>query len=115
MGGVALPRQPSLPNGRQRAAASACRSVHREKLHREFDGAALWPVDCSIDTENLSTLRVYFTRFREMKRFASIGIVVCALAAIAAPAAATPLSFEFNVDHCTGTCGGGPYGTIDLS
>jgi hypothetical protein len=50
-----------------------------------------------------------------MKRFALIGIVVCALAAVAAPAAATSLSFEFNVDHCTGTCGGVPYGTIDLS
>ena len=50
-----------------------------------------------------------------MKRFALIGIVVCALAAFAAPAAATSLSFEFNVDHCTGTCGGAPYGTIDLS
>jgi len=50
-----------------------------------------------------------------MKRFAVIGIVVCALAAVAAPAAATSLSFEFNVDHCTGTCGGGPYGTVLVS
>jgi len=50
-----------------------------------------------------------------MKRFASIGIVVCALAAVAAPAGAASLSFEFNVDHCSGTCGGGPYGTVDLS
>ena len=50
-----------------------------------------------------------------MKRLALIGIVVCALAAFAAPAAATSLSFEFNVDHCTDTCGGGPYGTVDLS
>jgi hypothetical protein len=50
-----------------------------------------------------------------MKRFALIGVMVCAVAAIAAPAAATSLSFEFNVDHCTGTCGGVPYGTIDVS
>jgi PEP-CTERM motif len=50
-----------------------------------------------------------------MKRLASIGIFVCALAVAAAPANATPLSFEFNVDHCTYTCGGVPYGTIDLS
>jgi len=50
-----------------------------------------------------------------MKRFTLIGMVVCALAAVAAPAAATSLSFEFNVDHCTGTCGGGPYGTVDVS
>jgi hypothetical protein len=48
-----------------------------------------------------------------MKRIALIGMVVCALAAVAAPASAT--SFEFNIDHCTGTCGGGPYGTIALS
>ena len=50
-----------------------------------------------------------------MKRFTLIGILVCALAAVAAPATATSLSFEFNVDHCTGTCGGVPDGTIDLS
>jgi len=50
-----------------------------------------------------------------MKRFALITVLVCALAASAAPASATSLSFEFNVDHCTGTCGGAPYGTIDLS
>ena len=50
-----------------------------------------------------------------MKRFALIGMVVCALATAAAPAAATSLSFEFNVDHCTGTCGGVPYGTVDVS
>ena len=50
-----------------------------------------------------------------MKRFALIGMSVCALAAAAAPATATSLSFEFNVDHCTGTCGGVPYGTIDVS
>jgi hypothetical protein len=50
-----------------------------------------------------------------MKRIALIGMVVCALAAVAAPVGATSLSFEFNVDHCTGTCGGGPYGTIDVS
>ena len=50
-----------------------------------------------------------------MKRFASTGMFVCALAVAAAPASATPLSFEFNVDHCTNTCGGVPYGTIDLS
>jgi hypothetical protein len=50
-----------------------------------------------------------------MKRFALIGIVVCALGAIAAPAGATSLSFEFNLDHCSGTCGGGPYGTVDVS
>lgn len=48
-----------------------------------------------------------------MKRLALIGMVVCALAAFAAPASAT--SFEFNIDHCSGTCGGGPYGTIGLS
>src|SRR5262245_59106126 len=48
-----------------------------------------------------------------MKRLALIGMVVCALAAFAAPASAT--SFEFNIDHCSGTCGGGPYGTIALS
>src|SRR5262245_6934980 len=50
-----------------------------------------------------------------MKRIALIGMMVCALAATAAPASATSLSFEFNVDHCTGTCGGAPYGTVDLS
>jgi hypothetical protein len=50
-----------------------------------------------------------------MKRLALIGILVCALAAVAAPASATSLSFEFNVDHCTGTCGSAPYGTINLS
>ena len=50
-----------------------------------------------------------------MKRIALIGMMVCALAAVAAPAGATSLSFEFNVDRCTGTCGGGPYGTIDVS
>jgi hypothetical protein len=48
-----------------------------------------------------------------MKRIALIGMVVCALAAVPAPASAT--SFEFSIDHCTGTCGGGPYGTIELS
>src|SRR5262245_46490383 len=50
-----------------------------------------------------------------MKRLARLGIVVCALATFATPAGATSLSFDFNVDHCTGTCGGGPYGTIDVS
>ena len=50
-----------------------------------------------------------------MKRFALIGMLVCALAAAAAPATATSLSFEFNADHCTGSCGGVPYGTIALS
>src|SRR5262245_15840026 len=50
-----------------------------------------------------------------MKRLLIIAMTVCAvtLAAVAAPASAT--SFEFNIDHCTGTCGGGPYGTIDVS
>jgi PEP-CTERM motif len=50
-----------------------------------------------------------------MKRIALIGMFVCALAAAAAPATATSLSFEFNVDHCTGTCGSAPYGTVELS
>ena len=50
-----------------------------------------------------------------MKRIALIGMVVCALATAAAPAAATSLTFELNVDHCSGTCGAPPYGTIDVS
>jgi len=48
-----------------------------------------------------------------MKRIVLVAMTVCALAAVATPAAAT--SFEFNLDHCTGTCGGAPYGTIELS
>lgn len=50
-----------------------------------------------------------------MKRLLLVGMTVCAVAVAASPAGATSLSFEFNVDHCTGTCGGGPYGTIDVS
>jgi PEP-CTERM motif-containing protein len=50
-----------------------------------------------------------------MKRMALIGMVLCALATAAAPAAATSLTFELNVDHCSGTCGGSPYGTIVVS
>jgi hypothetical protein len=50
-----------------------------------------------------------------MKRLLTIAMTVCALALVVTPAGATSLSFEFNVDHCTGTCGGGPYGTIDVS
>ena len=50
-----------------------------------------------------------------MRKIVLVAMAVCALAAAATPAAATSLSFEFNVDHCTGTCGGGPYGTIELS
>jgi len=50
-----------------------------------------------------------------MKRFTLIGMMVCTFAAVALPAGATSLSLEFNVDHCNATCGGGPYGTIDVS
>ena len=50
-----------------------------------------------------------------MKRLLTLAMTVCAVALMVTPAGATSLSFEFNVDHCTGTCGGGPYGTIDVS
>jgi PEP-CTERM motif len=50
-----------------------------------------------------------------MKRLLTLAMTVCAVALVVTPAGATSLSFEFNVDHCTGTCGGGPYGTIDVS
>jgi hypothetical protein len=50
-----------------------------------------------------------------MKRLLTIAMSVCSVALMVTPAGATSLSFEFNVDHCTGTCGGGPYGTIDVS
>jgi hypothetical protein len=50
-----------------------------------------------------------------MRQIVFVAMTVCALAAVASPAGATSLSFEFNVDHCTGTCGGAPYGTIDVS
>jgi hypothetical protein len=50
-----------------------------------------------------------------MKRSLLVVMTVCAVALAASPAGATSLSFEFNVDHCTGTCGGGPYGTVDVS
>lgn len=48
-----------------------------------------------------------------MRKIVLVAMTVCALAAVAAPATATP--FVFNIDHCTGTCGGGPYGTIEVS
>src|SRR5262245_57001312 len=50
-----------------------------------------------------------------MKRLLTLAMTVCAVTLVVTPAGATSLSFEFNVDHCTGTCGGGPYGTIDVS
>jgi hypothetical protein len=50
-----------------------------------------------------------------MKRLSILGMTVCAVALVVVPARATSLSFEFSVDHCTGTCGGGPYGTVDVS
>jgi hypothetical protein len=50
-----------------------------------------------------------------MKRLLTLAMTVCAVTLVVTPAGATSLSFEFNVDHCTGTCGGGPYGTIEVS
>jgi len=52
-----------------------------------------------------------------MKRVLLIGSAIVALNLSAASAGATSLTFDFTVDHCSGTCGlpaGSSYGTVTL-
>lgn len=51
-----------------------------------------------------------------MRKLSSIGFLAFALLAFSVrPASATTITYQLTVDHCTGTCGTAPFGTVTLN
>lgn len=54
-------------------------------------------------------------RMRGFMRFGLVGTVAMLVAGFAAPSSAWAIDFSLTSDHCTGTCGTPPFGTVSVT